>query len=131
VTTTERAAAFWRSPLVAPLTAAAAGAALALAFAPFDVWPLAILSPAILIALWDGATPRRAATLGFWFSAATFVAGTYWLYISIHVFGQAPLWIAFLLMLGLAAIMGLYHAGLGYAIARWLPPRGAWPSPAW
>jgi len=109
----------------APL-AAVAGASVALAFAPFGLWPLAILGPAVLIALWDGAAPRRAAVLGFWFNAGTFAAGTYWLYISIHVFGGAPLWIAVLLMLGLVAIMGLYHAALGYAIARWLPARGAW-----
>src|SRR5690606_15328887 len=28
-------------------------------------------------------------------------------------------------MAGLVAIMGVYHAGLGYAVARWLPSRGA------
>ena len=108
------------------LAAAAAGATVSLAFAPFGLWPLAILGPAVLIALWDGTTPRHAAALGFWFNAGTFAAGTYWLYVSIHVFGAAPLWIAFLLMLGLVAIMGAYHAALGYAVARWLPARGAW-----
>jgi apolipoprotein N-acyltransferase len=108
------------------LAAAVAGAAVPLAFAPFGLWPFAILGPAVLIALWDGATPRSAAALGFCFNAGTFAAGTYWLYTSIHVFGAAPLWIAFLLMLGLIAIMGLYHAGLGYAVARWLPAEGAW-----
>lgn len=118
----ERAARRWPGPLIA----AAAGAAVALSFAPYGLWPLAILGPAVLIALWDGATPRRAAVLGFCFNAGTFAAGTYWLYISIHVFGGAPLWVAELLMLGLVAIMGLYHAALGYAIARWLPARGAW-----
>ena len=35
--------------------------------------------------------------------------------------GQAPIWLAVLLMLALAAIMGLYQAALGYACARWLP----------
>ena len=108
------------------LAAAVAGATVSLAFAPFGLWPLAILGPAVLIALWDGTTPRHAAALGFWFNAGTFAAGTYWLYVSIHVFGAAPLWIAFLLMLGLVAIMGAYHAALGYAVARWLPARGAW-----
>lgn len=108
------------------LAAVVAGASVALAFAPFGLWPFAILGPAALIALWDEATPRRAAVLGFWFNAGTFAAGTYWLYVSIHIFGGAPVWIAFLLMLGLVAIMGLYHAALGYAVARWLPARGAW-----
>ena len=106
--------------------AAGAGTALAAAFAPLGVWPLAIVSPAVLIWLWQGSTPRHAAQLGFAFSFGTFAAGTYWLYVSVHGFGQAPVWLALVLMLGLVCIMGLYHALLGYAVARWLPSRGAW-----
>ncbi len=101
------------------------GAALAGAFAPLNLWPLAILSPALLMWLWQDASPREAARLGFCFNFATFAAGTYWLYISIHGFGNAPIWLALFLMLGLVAIMALYHAALGYAVARWLPERGA------
>lgn len=110
------------------LIALASGALLSLAFAPAALWPLAILCPAVLMWLWQGKAPRRAAALGFWFGVGTFAAGTYWLYISIHVFGQAPLWMAVLLMLGLVAIMGAYHALLGFAVARWLPAAGPWRS---
>ena len=102
-----------------------AGGALTLAFAPFDIWPLAIGCPAVLFALWQGATPRCAAWHGFLFSSATFLAGTYWLYISIHGFGQAPIPVAVLLMLGLVSIMGAYCALIGYVATRWLPPAGA------
>ena len=105
--------------------AAAAGALLACAYAPLGWWPLAILCPAVLIWLWQGETPRRAAWLAFWFNAATFAAGTYWLYISIHLFGNAPVWIAMFLMISLVVIMGLYHALVGYCVARWLPEKGA------
>ena len=117
-----------RRPASAPqrtLLAFAAGALLATAFAPLSLWPLAILCPAILMWLWQGASPREAARLGFCFNFATFSAGTYWLYISIHGFGGAPVWLALSLMLGLVVIMGAYHAALGYAAARWLPARGA------
>jgi apolipoprotein N-acyltransferase len=75
--------------------------------------------------LWQDAAPREAAWRGFWFNAGTFAAGTYWLYTSIHIFGEAPLWVAFGLMAGLVSIMGLYHAALGYGVARWLPKSGA------
>ena len=102
-----------------------AGMLLALSFAPFGWWPLAILAPAILIWLWDGASPRRAAVLGFWFNAGTFSVGTYWLYIAIKTIGHAPLVLALFLMVGLVAIMGAYHALLGWAVARFLPARGA------
>src|SRR4029077_15281133 len=86
--------------------ALAAGAALAAAFAPLNLWPLAVLCPAVLLWLWQDATAREAARLGFCFNSATFAAGTYWLYISIHIFGGAPVWLAFILMLGLVAVMG-------------------------
>ena len=104
----------------------AAGALLSLAFAPAGWWPLALLMPTVLFLLWDDATPRRAAVLGFWFNAGTFAAGTYWLYIAIVQIGHAPLYLAVVLMGGLVAIMGAYHALLGWAVARFLPGRGAW-----
>jgi apolipoprotein N-acyltransferase len=102
-----------------------AGMLLALSFAPFGWWPLAVLMPAVLIWLWQGATPRRAAVLGFWFNAGTFSVGTYWLYIAIKTIGHAPLPLALFLMLGFVAIMGAYHALLGWAVAKFLPERGA------
>lgn len=104
--------------------AAVAGLALATAFAPLDLWPFALLGPAVLLWLWlDAATPREAAWLGFAFSAGTFSLGTWWLYISIHGFGQAPVWLALLLLVALVAIMSAYQAALGYCIVRWLPQR--------
>jgi apolipoprotein N-acyltransferase len=107
------------------LLALAAGAALPAAFAPFGLWPLAVLCPALLMWLWQDATPRESAWLGFFFNAGTFAAGTYWLFISIHGFGNAPIWLALFLMVGLTSIMALYHAALGYGCARWLPRAGA------
>jgi apolipoprotein N-acyltransferase len=106
------------------LVALVAGALLACAFAPLQWWPLAIVCPAVLMWLWQGTKPYEAACLGFWFNTGTFAAGTYWLYVSIHVFGEAPIYVALFLMLALVAIMGLYHALLGYVVARWLPATG-------
>ena len=120
-----------------------AGAALSLAFAPFNLWPLAIVAPAVLFSLWGSAAPTRgdspaqpassaraaspgrAASLGFAFGCGTFAAGTYWLYVSIHGFGKAPLWLALALMLGLVALMACYSALLGYVAARFFPQQGA------
>jgi apolipoprotein N-acyltransferase len=107
------------------LLALAAGALLACGFAPLQWWPLAVICPAVLMWLWQGAKPREAACLGFWFNTGTFAAGTYWLYVSIHIFGEAPVYVAAFLMVALVAIMGLYHAALGYVVARWLPETGA------
>ena len=95
-----------------------AGAVLTLSFAPFG-WYL--LAPFLLLPLLYGfliSSPRTAAGYGFWFGAGLFFAGTYWLYISIHVFGQAPLILAIILMLALVVIMGLYYAAAGWLTAR-------------
>lgn len=101
------------------------GAALSTAFAPFGLWPLAIVAPAVLFGLWQGVSARRAASLGFAFGSGTFAAGTYWLYISINGFGKAPVWLALALMLALVAVMASYHALLGYIANKWMPSRGA------
>jgi apolipoprotein N-acyltransferase len=101
-----------------------AGASLSLSFAPFEWWPVAILAPAVLIGLWNDAAPRRAAVLGFWFNFGTFSVGTYWLYISLQIIGHAPVPLALALMFCLAAIMGCYHALLGWLLARYAPRRG-------
>jgi apolipoprotein N-acyltransferase len=109
----------WGRWLALPL-----GGALAAAFAPLDWHVLAVLCPAALFLLWHGATPREAALRGFLFTGGTFLAGTYWLYHSIHLVGQAPVWLALFLMLGLVAIMAAYTAAVGYGAARWLPSAG-------
>jgi apolipoprotein N-acyltransferase len=101
-----------------------AGAALSLSFAPFEWWPVAILAPAILIGLWEGAAPRRAAVLGFWFNFGTFSVGTYWLYISLQIIGHAPVPLALMLMFALAAIMGCYQALIGWLLAKYVPRGG-------
>lgn len=94
------------------------GAVLPLAFAPFGVYPLAVLSLAALWFLWEGTEPRQAAALGFAWGGGSFLAGTYWLYISIHIFGKVPAPLAIFLMLALVGIMALYPALLGYLFAR-------------
>jgi hypothetical protein len=98
--------------------ALASGLALAAAFAPADLAVLSIACPALLILLWQDVTPREAAWRGSLFTGGTFLAGTYWLYHSVHEIGHAPLPVAILLMLGLVAIMGAYSAALGWLVAR-------------
>lgn len=97
---------------------AALGALLTLTFAPFNLYLMApvLTLPVFLSALYS--TPRRAAWHAFFFGFGLFVSGTYWIYVSVHVFGQAPLWIAMFLMFGLVLIMAAYCAGIGWTIAR-------------
>ncbi|MFM7800009.1 MAG: apolipoprotein N-acyltransferase, partial [Planctomycetota bacterium] len=96
------------------------------AFAPFALWPLSVLAPALLFWLLEGAAPRRAAWLGFCFGVGCFTAGTWWLYFSIQGFGGAPAALALLLVAGLVAVMSGYLALLGWLAARALPASGPW-----
>ena len=94
------------------------GAATTLAFAPFEwsiVAPL-FLIPLLYICL--TVSPRDAAAHAFWYGFGLFLTGTYWIYISVHVFGNAALWIALLLMVGLALIMAAITSLGGWLIAR-------------
>lgn len=94
------------------------GAAVVPGFAPAGWYPLAVLSPALLFLLWEGVSPRRAAAIGFAWGAGAFLAGTWWVFTAVHVFGKAPVWLAAFLMLGLVALMAAYYALLGGSVAR-------------
>src|SRR3984885_1704000 len=99
------------------------GATLNVAFAPFSLWPIAILAPAALFALIRGLPPRRAGWTGAAFGAGLFAFGTYWLYTCLHVFGLVPLWLTFVLQILLVALMSAYLAALCYFANRfWLKP---------
>jgi apolipoprotein N-acyltransferase len=105
------------------LAALAGGALLTLAFAPYGQWWLALACPALLIELWSRVrNAREGAGVGFAFGLGLFAAGTWWLYISIHGFGQAPFAVAMLVMGALVLIMAAYLALLGYVACRWLRP---------
>ncbi len=101
-----------------------AGALLALAFAPTELFVVAFLCPALLFALWQGVTPGVAARRGWLFTVGTFLAGTYWIYHSVHLIGGAPIWLAVFLMAGMSAILGAYTAAAGWFAARHLPRSG-------
>jgi len=99
------------------LLVATAGLLLPLTFAPFHVYYLAPVLLAVLFWAWWRVSPAEAAKRGFIFGFAAFAAGTYWLYISIHIFGQAPLWLSVILMLSLVLAMAIYLSICGWLCA--------------
>jgi apolipoprotein N-acyltransferase len=94
------------------------GSAMSLGFAPFGWSLLAPLLVLPLLYVCMTVSPRDALGHAFWFGLGMFLAGTYWIYISVHVFGNAALWIALLLMLGLALIMAGFVSLAGWLISR-------------
>ena len=109
---------FESRPRVGQLLLFLFGAMTTLTFAPFGLYFLmpVVMLPAMFV--WVFTPPRASAKLSFWYGAGLFLSGTYWLYISIHVFGQAPLWVAMLIMVGLVLIMSAYCAAAGWIISR-------------
>ncbi|MHB8424916.1 MAG: apolipoprotein N-acyltransferase [Gammaproteobacteria bacterium] len=98
------------------------GALTVLAFAPFGLYLLASLTLAALFWLLQDISAGRAAWRGFLFGTAEFAWGVHWLYISIHTIGDAPLWLTFLILTALVAVMAVYSA-LTCGLAVWLAPR--------
>ena len=64
-----------------------AGALLPLAFAPVSIYPLAIISPAVIFHLYLSASPRQAIKLGYTFGIGFFGVGVSWVYVAFHDFG--------------------------------------------
>ncbi len=96
-----------------------------LAFAPFGAWPLAIVCPALLFALWTGASPGRAAWRGFLYGAGEFLAGIYWIYVPISGLGPGPWWLGFLIYVALSFACAVFPTVLG-VLARLVAPRVGW-----
>ncbi|MGE8362907.1 apolipoprotein N-acyltransferase [Pseudomonas sp.] len=97
-----------------------AGAITTLALAPFDLWPLAILSIALFYLGLRDLQPRQAAWRGWWYGFGLFAAGTSWVYVSIHDYGAASPPLAAALTLGFVAGLGLFFTLAAWLWARWI-----------
>lgn len=98
-----------------------AGAILPLAFAPFGYYPMAIISPAILLFLWLNASARLAFWRGFLYGIGFFGVGVSWVYISIHTYGNASVFLAVLITGSMILFLALYPALQGYLLNRIFP----------
>ena len=101
------------------------GAASVLAFAPFELHPLAFLTFAFLVHLWMAAPPRRCAWTGFWFGLGLFGAGVSWVYVSLHQFGGMPAPVAGFATVAFCAFLALFPAAAGWLQARVPAPEAA------
>jgi apolipoprotein N-acyltransferase len=115
----------WRRALVA----LAAGAASALAMAPFDAWPVLFVTFPILVWLVDGAAAGRlnglpsAAVAGWWFGFGYHLVGLYWVGYAFLVDAKTFGWLLPFAVTGLPAFLACYTA-IGVALARLLWTRG-------
>lgn len=94
------------------------GAFLPFAFAPLNLYILAVLIPATLFWIWQGSTPRQAFRRGYWFGLGMFGVGVSWVYIAISDFGFTSAPVAFVLTSLFVAFLALFPALQGWLSVR-------------
>lgn len=100
---------------VKPLIIFLLGAVCVLGFAPFYFYAASILSLIGLFYYWhQDYSPKQAAISGFVFGLGLFSTGIYWIYISLHDFGNMPSLMAGLATFLLCAFMALFPALTGW-----------------
>jgi apolipoprotein N-acyltransferase len=107
--------------LLRPIGAAFVGASTTLAFAPYQWWPIAILSPFILLLLLRKQSARSAFWTSYAWGLGQFATGISWVHVSIDTFGGMPKIASVFLMALLVGYLALYPALFGWSLNRFFP----------
>ncbi|XKM13084.1 apolipoprotein N-acyltransferase [Orbaceae bacterium ac157xtp] len=94
------------------------GAIAVFSYSPFDIWLLAFISFAGLIALIANQTPKRAIILSFCWGIGYFLAGVHWVFISIRQYGELPIPISLLILWLFVCYLALYPLLFGYLLTK-------------
>ncbi len=106
-------------PPLTLLIALISGASITLSFAPFNIWPVAIVGLVALALLLKEQSIKTILLRSFVFGVGFYSAGIHWIYVSIHNFGGAsPLFAGFLVLL-FACFMALVFSIPFYVFGRW------------
>ncbi|RJG51228.1 apolipoprotein N-acyltransferase [Motilimonas pumila] len=111
----------WRKALLAFVL----GGVTHFAFAPYSLWPLALLTLTGLFLLLNKLGPKAAAGVGFSYGFGLFAFGISWIQVSMAQFGGMPTAVNWLLMGLLSAYLALFFALTTYTAAR-LNLAGPW-----
>jgi apolipoprotein N-acyltransferase len=104
--------------LIRLVSAFAAGASTALAFAPYGFWIIYPIALGLSLFLGKNLSPKQAFSHWLSFGFGSFVFGISWVHVSIDTFGGMPLMVSMSLMALLALYLALYPALAGYLMAR-------------
>lgn len=100
------------------LIALLSGCALPLSFAPFDIWPLGLLSVFLLVACLQQVDVRNGSLRNYLFGIGMYGAGVSWIYVSIHEHGGASVGLAAGLVILVVLSYSLIAAAQGYLYVR-------------
>ena len=119
-------------PLIYPLLISLlAGGVFSFALAPYHYWWLAILSPALLYATLRNCSPKHAALIGWAYGFGLWFVGAFWLYTSIHIYGDTNSALSVLLIALMAITMGLFTAVQTWVYRRFFPETPLTFAPLW
>jgi apolipoprotein N-acyltransferase len=90
-----------------------------LGFAPFYLFPVPIITLALLFGFCHSSTtPLKAALMGFGFGMGLFSAGVTWIYVSLHDFGAMPMPLAVTALIILCAYLAIFPALSVWILAK-------------
>lgn len=119
-------------PLIYPIIIALiSGAVFSFALAPFHWWWIAILSPALLYATLSQRSAKQAFFIGWSYGFGLWFVGAFWLYTSIHVYGDTNAVLSVLMIAIMALVMGLFSALQTWLYRRFLPETPLTFAPIW
>lgn len=105
-------------PLAAAMLAIIAGAAAALGFEPYNLWPLTLGAVAVLLALIDASPTRwRGAAVGWLFGTGMFTASLGWIAFAFTFQAKMPPVLGWVTVVLLSMFLALY-VGLATGLAR-------------
>jgi apolipoprotein N-acyltransferase len=96
-----------------------AGLLLTFAFAPFSIYPLAIFSPLLFLILLSHTSPRHAFFRGWLYGIGFFGSSVYWVYISIHTYGNTSVFLATLITGVFIAFLAIFPGLNGWLLNRY------------
>ncbi|EXD76344.1 apolipoprotein N-acyltransferase [Acinetobacter baumannii 929679-2095] len=119
-------------PLIFPLLIALfSGAVFSFALAPYYWWWLAILSPALLYATLHNRSAKQAFAIGWSYGFGLWFVGAFWLYTSIHVYGDTNAFLSVCMIAVMALVMGLFTAFQTWIYRRFFPETPLTFAPLW
>lgn len=100
-----------------------AGTFTVLGFAPYYFYPAPLIALIALFYSWQQCeTAKQAALTGLMYGIGLFGVGIYWIYISLHIYGNMPVFMAVISTFLLAAFLALFPAAVG-ALSKHLAGR--------
>lgn len=116
----DKLSAMRRVPFLSLFLSLLAGAVAVAGFAPFGLWPLPVLSLAVLFGqLSRTASVRAGFLVGLAWGLGFFLTGVSWVFVSLWIYGGMSVWLAGLATFLFCALLALFPAMIGALQARW------------